>query len=68
MRQVGSQKHYRANAAVPIFEKLRAVVLINFSMADLLSTALASFWQEQEVVFVDSSEAKAPNMQAAISI
>src|SRR5713226_2054057 len=34
--RVGKQKHYQANAASPVFEKLRALVLKTSGLADLL--------------------------------
>src|SRR5262245_65821901 len=38
--RVGKQKHYQANAASPLFEELRAVVLKTVGLADVLRTAL----------------------------
>ena len=39
--RVGKQKHYQANAASPLYEELRALVLKTFGLADVLRAALA---------------------------
>jgi hypothetical protein len=39
--RVGNQKHYQANAAAPVFEELRGLVLKTSGLADVLRGALA---------------------------
>ena len=38
--RVGKQKHYQANAAAPVFEELRSLVLKTFGLSELLRGAL----------------------------
>jgi len=40
-REIGRQRHYQANAAAPIFEELRSIVLKTFGAAYPLKDALA---------------------------
>src|SRR2546421_9960506 len=39
--RLGKQKHYQANAASPVFEELRVLVLKTSGLADVLRAALA---------------------------
>jgi predicted nucleotidyltransferase len=56
--RVGKQKHYQANAASPVFEELRALVLKTSGLADLLRGALAPVAQSIRAAFVYGSIAK----------
>ena len=53
--RVGNQKHYQANAAAPVFEELRSLVLKTSGLADVLRNALAQI----SAAFVYGSVAKA---------
>src|SRR2546427_7849675 len=41
VKRVGKQKHYQANAASPVFDELRSLVLKTTGLADVLRAALA---------------------------
>ena len=56
--RVGKQKHYQANAAAPVFEELRGLVLKTSGLADVLRTALAPLIGQIGVAFVYGSVAK----------
>lgn len=63
--RVGKQKHYQANAASPIFEELRALVLKTSGLADLLRGALAPMAQSIRAAFVYGSIAKGEDTAAS---
>ena len=56
--RVGKQKHYQANAAAPVFEELRGLVLKTSGLADMLRSALAPLASRIAVAFVYGSVAK----------
>jgi predicted nucleotidyltransferase len=56
--RVGKQKHYQANAAAPVFEELRALVLKTFGLGDVLRTAMAPLSPRIRAAFVYGSIAK----------
>lgn len=56
--RIGNQKHYQANAASPVFEELRGIVLKTFGLADVLRDALAPFEPQIQAAFVYGSVAK----------
>lgn len=58
VRRVGKQKHYQANAAAPVFEPLRELILKTSGMADVLLAALAPAAPEIRAAFVYGSVAK----------
>lgn len=55
---VGNQKHYRANAASPVFEELSAIVQKTFGLAEPLRAALAPLAKRITAAFVYGSVAK----------
>lgn len=55
---VGNQKHYRANAASPVFEELSAIVQKTFGLAEPLRAALAPLAKRISAAFVYGSVAK----------
>jgi predicted nucleotidyltransferase len=63
--RVGKQKHYQANAASPVFEDLRALVLKTSGLADLLRGALAPVAQSVRAAFVYGSIAKGEDTAAS---
>jgi predicted nucleotidyltransferase len=56
--RVGNQKHYQANAASPVFEELRTLVLKTVGLADVLRAALAPLGRDIRAAFVYGSIAK----------
>ena len=54
----GNQKHYQANAAAPIFEELRGLVLKTMGLADVLLAALAPLAIQIALAWVYGSVAK----------
>lgn len=56
--RVGKQKHYQANAAAPVFEELRGLVLKTSGLADVLRAALAPLAARISLAFVYGSVAK----------
>lgn len=56
--RVGKQKHYQANAAAPVFEELRGLVLKTSGLADVLRGALAPLETQISAAFVYGSVAK----------
>jgi predicted nucleotidyltransferase len=59
VRRIGNQKHYQANAAAPIFEELRGLVLKTSGLVDVLRSALAPLAGRVDQAFVFGSVAKA---------
>lgn len=58
VRKQGNQKHFRANAASPIFAELRGLVLKTMGLADVLCAALVPLAPQIERAFVFGSIAK----------
>ena len=56
--RVGKQKHYQANAAAPVFEELRGLVLKTSGLADVLRAALVPLTGQIGAAFVYGSVAK----------
>jgi predicted nucleotidyltransferase len=56
--RLGKQKHYQANAAAPVFEELRGLVLKTSGLADVLRDALAPLAAQISAAFVYGSVAK----------
>jgi predicted nucleotidyltransferase len=63
--RVGKQKHYQANAASPVFEELRALVLKTVGLADALRVALAPLARDIRAAFVYGSIAKGQDTAAS---
>lgn len=58
LTRVGTQKHYQANSAAPVFEELRGLVLKTSGLADVLRAALAPLATQIRTAFVYGSVAK----------
>ena len=56
--RLGKQKHYQANAAAPVFEELRGLILKTSGLADVLRAALAPLTGQIGAAFVYGSVAK----------
>lgn len=54
----GNQKHYQANAAAPVFEELRGLILKTMGLADVLRSALAPLAAQIDAAFVYGSVAR----------
>jgi predicted nucleotidyltransferase len=63
--RVGKQKHYQANAASPVFEELRALVLKTVGLVDVLRAALAPLAGDIRAAFVYGSIAKGEDTAAS---
>jgi predicted nucleotidyltransferase len=63
--RVGKQKHYQANAASPVFEELRGLVLKTVGLADVLRAALAPLARDIRAAFVYGSVAKGEDTAAS---
>jgi predicted nucleotidyltransferase len=63
--RLGKQKHYQANAASPVFEELRALVLKTSGLADVLRDALAPLARDIRAAFVYGSIAKGQDTAAS---
>lgn len=63
--RVGKQKHYQANAASPVFEELRALVLKTVGLADVLRTALSPVSPSIRAAFIYGSIAKGEDTAAS---
>jgi predicted nucleotidyltransferase len=63
--RVGKQKHFQANAASPLYEELRALVLKTFGLADVLRAALAPAASSIRAAFVYGSIAKGQDTAAS---
>src|ERR1039458_7173467 len=59
VNRVDNQKHYQANAAAPVFEELRGLVLKTSGLVDVLRSALAPLAGQVKLAFVFGSVAKA---------
>jgi len=58
VKRIGNQKHYQANAASPVFDELRGLVVKTSGIADVLRTALAPLTDRISAAFVYGSVAK----------
>ncbi len=58
VRAVGNQKHFQANAASPVFDELRGMVLKTVGLAEPLRDALRGFASDIRAAFVFGSVAK----------
>lgn len=56
--RIGSQKHYQANRAAPIFEELRGIVTKTVGLADPLGAALRPLRKRIELALIYGSVAK----------
>ena len=63
--RIGNQKHYQANAAAPVFEELRGLVLKTSGLVDVLRSALAPLAGQVQLAFVFGSVAKATDTVAS---
>lgn len=63
--RVGKQKHYQANAASPVFDELRALILKTVGLADVLRTVLAPLERDIRAAFVYGSIAKGQDTAAS---
>lgn len=63
--RVGKQKHFQANAASPVFEELRALVLKTVALADVLRAALAPVSRRIRAAFVYGSIARGEDTAAS---
>ncbi len=57
-RRIGPQKHYQANAASPLFEELRGIVVKTVGLAEPVRTALKPLSAAIRAAFVYGSVAK----------
>jgi predicted nucleotidyltransferase len=58
IKRLGNQKHYQANAAAPVFEELRGLILKTSGLGDVLRAALAQHARAISAAFVYGSVAK----------
>jgi predicted nucleotidyltransferase len=58
VRKQGNQKHFQANAASPVFDELRGLVLKTMGLADVLRAALAPLAPQIAQAFVFGSIAR----------
>lgn len=65
VKRVGNQKHYQANAASPVFDELRGLVVKTSGIADVLRTALAPLTDRISAAFVYGSVAKKKDSTAS---
>jgi predicted nucleotidyltransferase len=63
--RVGNQKHYQANAASPVFEELRGLVLKTVGLADVLRAALSPLGRDIRAAFVYGSIARGQDTAAS---
>ena len=63
--RIGNQKHYQANAAAPVFEELRGLVLKTSGLVDVLRSALAPLAGQVQLALVFGSVAKATDTVAS---
>lgn len=54
----GNQTHYQANAAAPVFEELRGLILKTMGLADVLRAALSPLAAQIDAAFVYGSVAR----------
>lgn len=65
VRRIGNQKHYQANAASPLFQELRSIVLKTVGLAEPLRDALRPFSSSISAAFVYGSVAKATDQSTS---
>lgn len=58
VKQVGNQKRYQANTAMPFFSELRSIVIKTFGLANTLKAALEPLSNQIDVAFIYGSIAK----------
>jgi predicted nucleotidyltransferase len=58
VKNVGNQKHYRANREGPLFSEIRGIVLKTFGLADVLRQALLPITSKIDIAFIYGSIAK----------
>lgn len=58
LKQVGNQKHYQANMAMPFFSELRGIILKTFGLADVLRAAIKPLFKQIQIAFIYGSIAK----------
>ncbi len=58
LKKIGNQNHYQVNAASPIFNELRALILKTCGLADIVNNALAPIASNIEIAFIYGSVAK----------
>jgi predicted nucleotidyltransferase len=58
VKQVGNQKRYQANPAMPFFAELRSIVLKTFGLADILRTELMPLAKHIKIAFIYGSIAE----------
>jgi len=63
--RIGKQKHYQANAAAPVFDELRSLVLKTSGLADVLRGALVPLTESISAAFVYGSVAKGEDTAAS---
>lgn len=61
----GNQKHFQANAAAPVFEELRGLVLKTSGLVDVLRAGLAALSSQIDAAFVYGSLAKRQDTAAS---
>lgn len=59
VKRIGNQKHYQANAAAPVFEELRGLVLKTSGLVDVVRSALAPLAEQIRLAFIFGSVASA---------
>ncbi len=65
VKRVGNQKHYQADAASPVFDELRGLVVKTSGIADVLRAALAPLTDRISAAFVYGSVAKKKDTTAS---
>jgi predicted nucleotidyltransferase len=58
LKKVGNQNHYQANAASPVFNELRALILKTCGLSDIVKNVLAPIASNMEIAFIYGSVAK----------
>jgi hypothetical protein len=49
LKKIGNQNHYQVNAASPIFDELRSLILKTCGLADIIKNALAPMAENIEI-------------------
>lgn len=65
MTREGNQQHYKANAASPVFDELRGIVMKTFGVVDVLREALVPLAGEIAMAFVYGSIASGEEHQGS---
>lgn len=58
VREVGNQKRYQANQALPFYSELRSIIVKTFGMAEVIKDALRQWAKKIELAFIYGSIAK----------